>query len=107
MTTSYIQGAKIDPDLKAVLEALRTEVLVTGSGVDATARAAATAAQADLDATEATVITDLGVLRTAIIAALTALDTLATKLNADAGVTDTNYATNNVATNSPAAVTTA
>ena len=50
------------------------------------------------------VLTDLTELRTELAAAVAdvkrvagALDTLATKLNADAGVTDTNYATGNSA----------
>ena len=50
------------------------------------------------------VLTDLTELRTELAAAVAdvarvagALDTLATKLNADAGVTDVNYATGNVA----------
>ena len=50
------------------------------------------------------VLTDLTELRTELAAAVAdvarvagALDTLATKLNADGGVTDTNYATGNVA----------
>ena len=50
------------------------------------------------------VLTDLTELRTELAAAVAdvarvagALDTLATKLNADAGVTDTNYGTGNVA----------
>ena len=96
--TIYIQAALLDPEIKKTLELLRTDCLTNGTK--------ASAVQTDLDATEATVITDLGVLRTAIIAALTALDTMATKLNADAGVTDTNYATNNVSGSSPAAITT-
>ncbi len=77
-----------------------------------------TTARTDIDAVEASVIVDLGAIRTAVIAALTAIDTLAgavntlaTKLNADAGVTDTNYAAanavNNASTSSPAALTTA
>ncbi len=40
---------------------------------------------------------DNAALRADIAALSTALDTLAAKLNADAGVTDTNYATNNAA----------
>lgn len=40
---------------------------------------------------------DNAALRADITALATALDTLATKLNADAGVTDTNYATGNAA----------
>lgn len=99
MTTQYIQAVQGGLDLKAALETLRTDMLTNSVN--------ATTVQADLDATEATIITDLGVLRTAIIAALTALDALGTKLNADAGVTDENYPTNNVATSSPAAITTA
>lgn len=98
MTTQAIQQLQCGLDLKAVLES----ILAT-----ATSSTTAAAVQTDLDATEATIITDLGALRTAHNAIATALDTLAAKLNADAGVTDTNYATNNVAANSAPAVTTA
>lgn len=109
MTTSYIQGALIDIEHKKVLEALRADLLVSATN--------ATVVQADLDATEATVIADMTAIRAGVIAALTAIDTLAgalntlaTKLNADAGVTDTNYAAanavNNASTSSPAALTT-
>lgn len=40
---------------------------------------------------------DNALLRTDLATLAAALDTLATKLNADAGVTDTNYATGNAA----------
>jgi hypothetical protein len=56
--------------------------------------------------TKATDVADLTALRTSIVAILAAMDTLATKLNADAGVTDANYVTTNAATNTPAALTT-
>lgn len=103
MSTAAIQHAVLDVEMKALLET----AMSTGGA----------AAQADLDAVEASVIVDLGNVRTGVIAALTAiaavataLNTLATKLNADGGVTDTNYVTNNdttqVATSSPAALTT-
>lgn len=55
---------------------------------------------------QSTDVADLTALRTSIVAILAAMDTLATKLNADAGVTDTNYVTTNAATNTPAAITT-
>jgi hypothetical protein len=98
MTTAAIQShVGIDNDMKVLLEYIISN---PGGG-------SAASVQTDLDAVEASVIVDLGNLRTAVIAALTALDTLATKLNADAGVTDTNYATNNVSGSSPAAITTA
>lgn len=93
MSTPAIQHAILDVEMKAQLESLA------------------------LNANDATVVADLTAIRTAVIAALTAvatlagaLNTLATKLNADAGVTDTNYVTTNavnqVATSSPAALTT-
>lgn len=98
MTTSYIQGALLEPEVKKVLEAVRTDCLTNGTN--------ASAVQADLDATTATIITDLGVLRTAIVYLLGALDTVTTKLNADAGVTDVNYVTTNASGHTPAAITT-
>lgn len=119
---SYIQNIQpLDKEVKAALE-----TVVSNLGAGGTA-------QADLDATEATIITDLGVLRTPIVATVvdlgvlrtsiiaiatavdaiaTKINTLTTKLNADAGVTDTDYATN-FATNlaagagTPAAITAA
>jgi len=98
-TTSYIQGCTAPLDVKAALEALRDDLLVNADN--------ASTVQADLDATEATVVTDLGNLRTAIVYILGAMDTLATKLNADAGVTDTDYVTTNASGHTPAAITTA
>lgn len=89
MTTEAIQAALLDPQIKAALEKF------SAAGVNST-----------LDTNRGTIVADLTNLRTKIIALATALDTLAAKLNADATVTDTNYATNNVATNSPAALTT-
>lgn len=102
--TQAIQALLVDPEIKKALEAY------TPTGLSSS------------------VIVDLGVLRTAIIAALTALDAHAvvlnaqatrvnatgTKLNADAGVTDTDYGTNlatntattNVSGSTPAAMTT-
>lgn len=49
--------------------------------------------------------TDLAALRTAIFAITAKMDVLTAKLNADAGVTDTNYATNFAATCNPPALT--
>ncbi len=46
---------------------------------------------------------DLAALTTAYAVALAKIDVLTAKLNADAGVTDTNYATNFVSTCTPAA----
>lgn len=51
------------------------------------------------------VLTDNASLRTALIATLTKIDVLTAKLNADAGVTDTNYAVNFASTLTPAALT--
>lgn len=48
---------------------------------------------------------DLAALRAAFVAMTAKLDVLTTKLNADVGVTDTNYATNFAATLDPAALT--
>jgi hypothetical protein len=47
---------------------------------------------------------DLAALRTSFVALTAKLDVLTAKLNADAGVTDTNYATNFAATLDPAAL---
>lgn len=48
---------------------------------------------------------DIASLRTKIIAMATKIDVLTAKLNADAGVTDTNYATDFASTLTPAALT--
>jgi|SRR5882672_1036168 len=110
MTTGYIQECTASLDVKAAMELLKADAATVGADQ------------------EANVVSDLGNLRTAVIAALagldtiatahntlaTALNTLATKLNADAGVTDTNYsaanatnaATNYAATDTPAAIAT-
>jgi len=88
-TTKYIQGCTAPLDVKDAMEQLRSDCLTNGTN--------ASAVQTDLDATEATVITDLTHLRTAVSALATAVDVLAAKLNADAGVTDTNYSTGNAA----------
>ena len=53
-----------------------------------------------LDATQ----TDLTNLRTAFVALTAKVDVLTAKLNADAGVTDTNYATDFASTLNPAAL---
>jgi hypothetical protein len=98
MTTGYIQNSTASLDVKAALEQLRTDAVTNNS---------ASAVQTDLDATEATIITDLGNLRTAVIAALTAIDLMATMINADAGTVGTDFITTNAAASSPAAVTTA
>jgi hypothetical protein len=66
MTTPYIQAALLSLEEKQVLEKVRADA-VSGN-IDDTARAAAAAAQADLDATELTIIADLATLRNAIIA---------------------------------------
>jgi len=50
-------------------------------------------------------LTDIAAQRTAIVALTAKLDVLTAKLNADAGVTDTNYATNFASTINPAALT--
>lgn len=52
------------------------------------------------------ILTDLTALRASIVAITAKIDVATTKLNADAGVTDTNYATNFAATCDPAALTT-
>jgi len=105
MTTPAIQYAVLDVEMKALLES----AMATGGA----------AAQADLDAVEASVIVDLGNVRTGVIAALTAiavvataLNTLAAKINGStvSGLAQdyaTNGATNQVAASSPAAITTA
>jgi hypothetical protein len=106
MTTTAIQThVGIDNDMKVLLESL----LGGGTAIDATARTAAAtaddkavAAQNDLDTTEGTVIIDLGVLRTAIIYCLTALDAQAAVINASG----TNAVTTNVSGHTPAAITT-
>jgi hypothetical protein len=104
MTTQAIQAALLDPEVKKILEEQ------SAAGVQSTAAA------------------DLAAIRTAVIAALAAIDTLATahntlagalntlatKLNADDGVTDADYVTNNAtnaatdneSTYTPAALTT-
>ncbi|PPC86323.1 MAG: hypothetical protein CTY37_06175 [Methylotenera sp.] len=51
------------------------------------------------------VLADNTALRTALIATLEKIDVLTAKLNADAGVTDTNYAVNFASTLTPAALT--
>lgn len=94
MTTQSVQASLLSLEEKKAIEALGTTT------TDATARASVVTLQASVHA-------DLAALRTAIVAILAAQDTLATKLNADAGVTDTNYATNNASGNTPAALTTA
>ena len=48
---------------------------------------------------------DLTALRTAFVALTAKLDVLTAKLNADGGVTDTNYATNFASTLDPDALT--
>lgn len=48
---------------------------------------------------------DLAALRAAVVALTAKLDVLTAKLNADAGVTDTNYATNFASTLNPAPLT--
>lgn len=90
MTTPAIQGANIDPAVKAVLEAMPSAATVA----------------ANLATLKASVIVDLGAHRTAITAITAKMDVLAGKLNADAGVTDTNYAVNFASTIDPAANTT-
>jgi hypothetical protein len=81
--TASIQGAVLDREIKAQLESV-----LVASGNDAT------------------VVADLTALRAAIVYILGAMDTLATKLNADAGVTDVNYVTTNASGHTPAALTT-
>lgn len=51
------------------------------------------------------VLVDNAALRTSITAVTAKLDLLTAKLNADAGVTDTDYATNFASTCDPAALT--
>lgn len=48
---------------------------------------------------------DIAAQRTAILALTAKLDVLTAKLNADSGVTDTNYATNFASAINPAALT--
>ncbi len=48
---------------------------------------------------------DITALRTAVLAITAKLDVLTAKLNADGGVTDTNYATNFASACNPAALT--
>jgi len=98
MTTTYIQGALLDPEAKKALEALRIDLLVNANN--------ASGVQLNLGTLQGTVVVDLTALRAAIIALDAKLDVLTAKLNADAGVTDTNYATNFAATIDPAALTT-
>lgn len=52
------------------------------------------------------ILTDITASRTALLTLATSVDTLAAKLNADAGVTDTNYSTGNAAAVTAAAPTT-
>ena len=96
MTTQAIQASLIDPELKKVLETF------SAAGVQTNLDTANTTSAT----TKASVIVDLNVLRDAIIAVNAKLDTLATKLNADGGVTDTNYATDFASATDPAAMTT-
>lgn len=96
--TQYIQAALLDPELKKVLEAVRTDALTNSVN--------STLVQSNLDAKVATIITDMTAIRTAVVYLLGALDTLATKLNNDAGVTDTNYVTANASGHTPGAITT-
>lgn len=49
-------------------------------------------------------LTDIAAQRTAIVALTAKLDVLTAKLNADAGVTDVNYATDFASTINPAAL---
>jgi hypothetical protein len=88
----------MDVDLKSLLQKLYDDL-----NTIATSSTNAVAVQSDLDATEATVITDLTTLRTAIIAIATAVDAIAVKVNAAA----TNCATNLAATIGTPAITTA
>lgn len=91
-------GKALDVDLKALLQKLYDDLTAL-----ALAGTNATAVQTDLDATEATIITDMTTLRTAIIAIATAVDVIATKVNASA----TSCATNLAATIGTPAITTA
>jgi len=63
-----------------------------GAGIGTTGRAGGSP---DLPTILRDIADDLAALRTGINATTGALNTLATKLNADAGVTDTNYVDNN------------
>jgi hypothetical protein len=89
MPTPEIQAALLDPEIKKLLE------LYTAAGV-----------QTNLETLQGTVVVDLTALRNAIVALDAKLDVLTAKLNADLGVTDTDYATNFAATIDPAALTT-
>jgi hypothetical protein len=99
--TDYIQASILSLEEKKVMEALRTEMIAVAQSSTNAANV-----QSNLDAEVATIITDLGNLRTAVNYGLGALDTLATKLNADTGVTDTDYATDNATHDAPAITTT-
>jgi hypothetical protein len=93
MTTPGIQSALLDPEVKKVLESY------SAAGVG-------TAADTANDVLQNSVVVDLTALRAAVVAMNAKLDVLTAKLNADAGVTDANYATNFAATLDPAALTT-
>jgi hypothetical protein len=93
MSQTYIDRSVLDRDIKKLLNDVRDDCVSNPGGT----------IQADVDAMEATIITDLGVLRTAIIAIATAVDAIATKVNAS----QTNCATNLAAgAGTPAAIST-
>jgi len=75
MTTSYIQNALLDPEAKKVLEAIRAEVLASADDTVA----------ASLSTFGGQVVVDLTAIRGAVVG-------ITAKLDADLGVTDTDYA---------------
>jgi hypothetical protein len=111
-TTDRIQASTASHDVKEALEAMRKEYMSLGSGGGGetpTLPGGAIApkdVQANLDALKATVIVDLNNLHAAVVHTLTHLDELGAKLNADVGVTDVDYYTENVLDDSPPAITT-
>jgi hypothetical protein len=114
-TTDRIQASTASHDVKEALEAMRKEYLSLGSGGGGDGEGptlpegaiAPKDVQANLDALKATVIVDLNNLHDAVVHTLTHLDELGAKLNADAGVTDVDYYTENALDDSPPAITTA
>jgi hypothetical protein len=89
MTTPIVQNSLLDPEIKKVLEAI-----------------IAVGAQGGVSGLKSTVIVDLNSLRSTIVSLNAKLDVLTAKMNADAGITDINYATNFAATLTPPAITT-
>lgn len=89
-TPTYVADSLLDPQSKKVLAVLHADL----------------SASTQTGTLHATVLADLTALRNAVVAMNAKLDVLTAKLNADAGVTDINYATNFASTLNPAALTT-